>query len=312
MKRPPQPGRPAATPPPEPTPAGAGKLRGRFRRRPAPAAPPAPDPAPAPSPEPTPVSASAPTEPIPTVVDYGLAAKREKKQRRRKLSRKRRRIAWIAGGSGVAAVLAILYFTPLFALHLPADCHVKGMEAPTQKEVCEALADWDRASLFTLNTAAMSEQVVKKFVPVASAKVEKAYPQGVNITLTPRIPLAAVKINGKLMGVDKEAVALELAGPQLEALPKLDLQLKDGDKATAKIVRALVDVLDSMPPELRGRVVAGQAKGVENLSFKLASGGKLTWGANEDNADKAQIALLLYNDLLREIDVSTPRTPSTR
>lgn len=233
---------------------------------------------------------------------------RDLADRRRKL-----RKLGVAGGAAVAVAALgwVVFFSPAFA-YQGANCQVSGATTVSGEAVCQALAGLEGTPVPRLSLSQAQDLILKALSPVEKAEVSRDLPRGLQVQITERVPLAAARWQGKLVGVDHAGVALERTGPQLQALPQLDLDLDKLGGTKAKLVREAVSVVGALPENLRAQVASIGGKNTESLTLKLRNGLTVVWGSAEESAKKARLTeLLLGQSDISQIDVSNPQRPST-
>ena len=111
----------------------------------------------------------------------------------------------------VAVILTIwaLAFSPLLGLQTQRISVAGSDGSVSDKQVREVLAAYEGDSLLRLDTGRLSTQVSDKLVRVRRAQVTRAWPHGLRVHLTMRVPVATVQDSDGYQVLDNEAVVLE-------------------------------------------------------------------------------------------------------
>ncbi|WP_084129973.1 cell division protein FtsQ/DivIB [Demequina sp. NBRC 110055] len=216
---------------------------------------------------------------------------------------------------GIAAVIAAavwaLLMSPLFAFD-DSKVQTSGYGTVVDPTDVEAiLAPYAGESLALVNTSHVENQLTE-LVGVQSAQIEKVWPQGLRVTLTPSEPVAAIPD-------DEEGFRLvNLAGEQVSSseeapadLPVIDIPVGEEHE---RILSGVLAVVEEIPLELRESVEGVEAETEDSIRFTLRDGPAVEWGSGEDSATKAAVlGVLLADDASKDaslIDVSAPTFPT--
>ena len=214
--------------------------------------------------------------------------------------------------AGVLIVLYVVFFSPLFTYQL-AQCHVTGARNVDIKQVCQATQSFEGRSITSLATAGVAKTVLQEVSALKDAQVKPAWPHGLEIHVVERVPVATVRENGKVVGVDRSGVILEIAPGDVAGLPQLDVDMEKLGGQTRKLVDASLIAFGDMPEDLRSMIASVTSDDPAQLQFKLRDGRALVWGNSRDSVEKAQVAKLLFTvQGVKVVDVSNPERPSTR
>jgi len=249
-----------------------------------------------------------------TVVPPVSERKDEREAERRKAKRRRFAIVWgrRAGYALVAgAAVWLVLLSPVFALD-PHKVQVSGYGTVVDPEEVRTLVDSDEGeSLATLSLGQLTSQL-KDIPGVREAHVERAWPDGLVITLESREPAAAVnQWGGGYILVDDEGVQVGRAATAPKELPTLAVPADN-----PKVLTAALGVINALPPELRDRVDSISAPTVDSVSFTLNKGPTVEWGSAEDSELKVKVLQVLLTSKKARwsdvVDVSAPTLPITR
>ena len=213
---------------------------------------------------------------------------------------------------GILIVLYVVFFSPLFTYQL-SKCHVTGARNVDINQVCQATQRFEGRSITSLATAGVAKTVLQEVSALKDAKVSPAWPHGLEVYVVERVPVATVRQNGKVVGVDRSGVILEIAPGDVAGLPQLDVDMEKLGGQTRKLVDAALIAFGDMPAELRSMIASVTSDDPAQLQFKLRDGRSLVWGNSRDSVEKAQVAKLLFTvQGVKVVDVSNPERPSTR
>ena len=228
---------------------------------------------------------------------------------------RRRRRAIIAGVAVTVLVLAAACVTAIF---LPAlqvqQVAVEGTGYVEQEDVRGAAAAHATGSVLLLSTGDVAADVSE--VPgIESVEVERAWPDGVQITVTETDPIAQLtRTDGTVAVIGADGQELPAAAGEGAALVPLAVEGGSGDPEGA--AAAMTDVLAGMPEPLRGAVQEVTASSSSDVTLVLAleDGGtkEVVWGDARDAALKAEVTQALLGQPGTIIDVSSPVAPVTR
>jgi cell division protein FtsQ len=148
---------------------------------------------------------------------------------------------------------------------------------------------------------------------VASAQVERRWPDRVHISVTEPRPVAR-------LGAQRphaQPLLLSATGtlfPIGRGGPGVGLPVVREVPATATSrLRAAATVLTALPESLANRVVAVRVPTAESVTLRLAGGASVVWGGPTQSEQKARVlAALVAQHPSRYYDVSAPGAPATR
>ena len=250
------------------------------------------------------------------VVSTGLADRL--KERQAALHRLRHRRVVTTAVVALAIVLTVwaLAFSPLLGLQTQRISVAGSDGSVSDKQVREVLAAYEGDSLLRLDTGRLSTQVSDKLVRVRRAQVTRAWPHGLRVHLTMRVPVATVQDSDGYQVLDNEAVVLErVSEPPLglvNIVPDPAAQASGPQRISAKQVAAVTQVVGSLTPETLAQVSSGSATEAGQVTLTLSSGASVVWGNNQDNALKARVLATLMTTTASIYDVSSPHRPTTR
>lgn len=238
-----------------------------------------------------------------------LAMRRRERARARR-SFYARNAAWaIAGIAVLAGLVWLLLFSPLLALDA-SRVSVTGAEEGmiSVEEVAASAAPYSGVPLPRVPTARIAESIEKNPV-VAEARVSRAWPAGLSISLVLRAPAMAEGAQGAYTLVDAAGVAFRTIDVLPEGIPVVSLPDANGDRAGA--AQDSLAVWNALGPVLRPQVLLVSADG-RTVSLSLASGATVKWGTPDDAALKAKVLEVLVAQRAASVyDVSAPAHPVT-
>ena len=228
---------------------------------------------------------------------------------------RRRRRAIIAG---TLVTLLVLVAALATAVMLPAlqvrDITVEGTGYVAEEDVREAVASHSGDSVLLLPTHEIADRAAE--VPgVASAEVDRAWPDGMTVTVTEAAPVAQLtRADGSTAVVD--AAGEELPAAAAEGATLVPMTVQGGAADPEGAAATMSEVLASLPDPLRGAVreVSASSTSDVTLVLTLEDGGTKTvvWGDAHDAELKAEVVQALLGRPGTTIDVSSPVAPVTR
>jgi len=230
-------------------------------------------------------------------------------ERRRQLSTGAVRILVVALAAG-AVWLALM--SPLFAFDATA-AEVSGTgDVVDMGAVTAVVAQFDGQSLATMNTRAMALQL-DELQGVREARVERVWPHGVRITITTRVPVAAIAAPaGGYVLLDDQAVQISTVEAPPPGVPVVGIPPVDNER----VLRAVIGVVNALPADLRARVSDISAQTEDSVVMQLRDGPRVEWGSAEQSELKAEVLAVMLSSgevgTAPVIDVSAPTLPITR
>lgn len=235
------------------------------------------------------MSATTPTRP--TRVDFSDPGPRR---------RRRVRVAVIAGLALLAVgVVWLVWFSSVLQVREVRVVGVEGMRAEEARTIAAVPLG---IPLARLDTAASEERL--RAVPwVASAEVRRGWPSEVVIAVTGREAVAALADDPGQQAIDGEGVVFTSTEPLPKKLPRI--------RAEGAALVAAVEVLQTLPPDLRDRVVTLTATTRDDVDLILRSGDEVRWGSADQPEMKAEVLRVLLKRKADMYDVSAPELPTT-
>lgn len=244
------------------------------------------------------------------VVSTGSAARFAERARAQR-ARLWRRIGWSAG---VAAVLGglgwLLLGSPVLALD-PEQVVVTGAgTVVSEGDVDAVIEEVAGIPLPRLDTIGLRSAVLD--VPgVREARVTRAWPRGLAISLVAREPVAAVPAEKGVQLLDVEGVAVGRASKAPKGLPLVDVPVGD-----ARTLQTVLGVLEALPEDLKKDLRSVSAQTQDTVTMVLRDGARVDWGSAEDTELKAAVLQALRSAKASRdaswFDVSAPTLPVTK
>lgn len=204
-------------------------------------------------------------------------------------------VAWALAGSKLLVVRSVT---------------VTGTHLVTKAEVSGAADVPLGTPLGQVDPGAVARRV-EAIRQVASATVSKSWPDSLAITVTERVPVAAVPMAGGGYDlVDKAGVIVRWSRARPAALPRMWATVSGGRLAGDPGVTTATAVLGEIPRWLAPSVASVSASVPVTLS--LRDGKTIVWGGTDRAAVKARELAILMRNPARYFDVSAPGTAITR
>jgi cell division protein FtsQ len=210
------------------------------------------------------------------------------------------RVAIIAGLVLLAlGVVWLVWFSSVLQVR---EVRVVGIEGARAQEAQTIAAVPLGIPLARLDAASAEERL--RAVPwVASAEVRRGWPSEVVIAVTGREAVAAVADDSGQQAIDDQGVVFTPTEPLPKRLPRI--------RAEGAALTAAVAVLQSLPPDLRDRVVSLSATTRDDVDLILRSGDEVRWGSADQAEMKAEVLRVLLKRKADMYDVSAPELPTT-
>lgn len=220
----------------------------------------------------------------------------------------RRVAAWtlslaVLVGLGVAA-----FWSPVLALE-KGDVSVSGVDQYIDEDAVREIVEApDGTPLPRLDTVALREQVLG-LRGVKDVRISRAWPHGLVVALTPRVPVAAVPDGDELALLDSAGIRVATRDKAPRGLPQVEVPVDDG-----RALQAALHVLAALPAGLSGKIEQVSADTQDAVETVLADGTTIRWGGSSDLPLKVEAVRTLrkLDGEARTIDVSSPELPVTR
>lgn len=166
--------------------------------------------------------------------------------------------------------------------------------------------------LIRIDTAAV-EHRIDQITQVQSARVSKAWPDKIVISVQDRVPALAVAQDGRFALVDEFGVVVRWVTARPPSMPLLASPAGPATSLRGSAaVRSAVAVLGQIPVTLRRRIVAMRAPAANAVEVILAGRITIVWGGPGRSAAKARELAALMRSNASYYDVSDPGTAVAR
>lgn len=147
---------------------------------------------------------------------------------------------------------------------------------------------------------------------VRDVAVTRDWPSTLRVTVTERVPVAAVPAGRGLHLVDTDGVVVDKVGADgaPKGMPRVEVALRE--RGGVEALRACVAVAQGLPPELARITRRVGATTPDRVWLQLAGGAKVDWGSEADTPRKADVLLALLPQRASSYDVRSPGTPAVR
>lgn len=240
------------------------------------------------------------------------------RRRRNDVARGKRRK--VLSGIVTVAVVALLvwaaFWSPLLSVR---DVKLTGARHTTAEELANAAGLGPDDNLLLLS----ADDVVaaaRKLPWVADAEVERRLPGTVKVKVVERKPALVVSLGTSAhwtIDARGNVLATGQAEPGLPVIGGVEVgDIKPGVKLDAPVIREVLSAWRSLPRKLGSDVQAIFATSLERISFTLADGTQVRYGAAERLDAKNEVLLALRKQLAEEgrlatyIDVRVPTSPA--
>lgn len=196
------------------------------------------------------------------------------------------------------AVVWLVWFSAVFAVR---DVRVIGVTGSPATSVLASAAVPVGVPLAQLDADGATARILN-LTWVNAVEVRRGWPNEVILAVEPRVAIATQLGTGR--GVDAGGLAFDSPLPLPKGLPAID--------ADDFGLVAAVTIWQSLPADLRGKVVGISASTRDDVELVLKSGSKVRWGSAEQGALKAQVLSVLLQRRAGFYDVSAPELPTTQ
>lgn len=228
------------------------------------------------------------------------ASRRAPAQRRPRLSRRQRRVLVV--GAAVVIGIGVVWLVWFSSVLSVRDVRVVGVEGARAGEVLAVAGVPVGVPLARLDVTS-AEQRVRDLPWVASVEIRRGWPSEAVVAIEPRVPVAALESDPRRSAVDASGVVFTSAEPLPRRFPRL--------RAEGAALEAAVAVLQSLPPDIRDRVVTVAATTRDDVDLFLRSGDEVRWGSADQAEMKAEVLRALLTRKADMYDVSAPELPTT-
>lgn len=226
--------------------------------------------------------------------------------------RRRRLRGWIAAGIGVlmvAALLAVLYLTPLLSVRTIT---ISGTRLADEAKVQALLKDYVGMPLARVTSDGVREALSSE-PAISDIRLGLDGPSGLKVTVLEHREVAVMAAGEGFVLVGDNGAQLKTLSKRTDRkLPLVKLDAKDPD---GRIFDTVVHALAQLPAAVLAQLETAEASSVDTVTFSLGGGRTVVWGDASEGELKAKVlAAMLKDKNLKDkvIDVSTPRTPLSK
>lgn len=231
---------------------------------------------------------------------------RDEVRRFTRRARRRRAIAWSVGATFALlfVLVAVAVFSPALALKTVR------LEGATRVDAAtlQAALDEQLGTPLALVDEGRIVASLEQFPLIRSFVIERVPPDTIVVRITEREPVAAMASPDGYDLVDPAGVSVLTSPTAVDGVPLVDVR---GQGVDSVAFRSVIEVLLSMPAELRARVVQVTAASRDDVTLSLSGVGQtVAWGSADDSALKARVLATLMTTVdpgrAGEFDVSAP------
>lgn len=245
----------------------------------------------------------------------------KRKEREKKLRERRRKNRLRAGIFFLVLVLVFIglisfFRSSTFDLKLEK-VSISGNKVLKSEEILKTLSLKPGTSIFALSVRNLALKL-KENPWVKEVHISRRLPDGLNIKVVERQPIALLEANETGYLIDEEAFVIAQVDPDKSNLPSLhDIPIKSlkvGLIVDSEPLQAGLKVLSNMPEALYKKVKLVSVPGGGNITFYTDEGVEILFGRPEEIDRKFEIIgklLRTEKDVLM-IDVRVPSNPATK
>lgn len=219
-------------------------------------------------------------------------------------------LGWALTAALVAGLVWAAFWSPVLALE-PRDVTIEGATGTVDGDaVHELLVSQEGVPLPRLDTVALRSDILG-LRGVKDVRIARSWPHGLDVSVTARVPVAAVPDGGRYVLLDAEGVRVGTRGKVPSKLPEVEVPLDDG---SALALQSALRVLAALPSGLTKKVASVSAETQDDVETVLRNGQSIQWGGSEQLALKVEVVQTLRKVApdAKVIDVSSPELPVTR
>jgi cell division protein FtsQ len=223
------------------------------------------------------------------------------------------RSPWLVGLAliALASVLGwLMFFSPVFSARTIV---VVGSEQVTDDQVRDAAGVPAGMSLARLPLTDIAARI-EELDAVASARVERQWPNTVRIVVTERRAVAVVHRDDGFGVVGSDGVTYRVVASRPDDLPMLERLTSEAASSTSWMSGdasvAAFTVARELPRAFARRVELITADSVRDVELTLRSGVVVQWGNAGNTQSKAEVVVQLLDRHASHYDVSVPEAPA--
>jgi cell division protein FtsQ len=205
---------------------------------------------------------------------------------------------WVAGWSDLLALES-------------GQVQVSGEGSTVDADTVRAVVDSAAGTpLLRIDTGAVRDEILG-IRGVKDVSVQRSWPQGMDVVLTAREPVAAVPDGDRYVLLDADGVRVGSRQKAPKKLPVVSVPLDDESVGS---LRAALAVVAALPADLAAEVEQVSAQTQDDVETVLRDGVSVRWGGDGRLPLKVEVVRTL-RDVAADagvIDVSSPELPVTR
>lgn len=163
--------------------------------------------------------------------------------------------------------------------------------------------------LARVDAGEMSARIIDEVPGVKEVDVDRGWPHTLNVKVTSRVPVLAVRQDEGFRLLDVHGVVIRTVASAPKDVPTVTAQ--GNAEVSGHGVKAARGMLRALPEDMRDRVRDVTVDGADQVSFRLGST-TIVWGDAESPEVKVRVIPILLEKKPEIIDVSAPGSPVTR
>lgn len=214
----------------------------------------------------------------------------------------------IGAAAVILGIVWVVFLSPLFAIDASRIVVSGGNERLSNEQVAQKLSSYQGVTLTRLRLASV-EQELMEIPQIKSAVVERAWPIGLNVSVTMREPSWVEKADQGFHVLDNEGVTIQTVSESPQGLPSV--VLPTDPQLRAQAAQDIATVASALPEGLRANVVEWRSES-HQISMTFIDGRVAKWGTADSSDLKGKVLPLLIEQRPAKIyDVSSPTAPVT-
>ncbi|APU13994.1 MULTISPECIES: cell division protein FtsQ/DivIB [Actinoalloteichus] len=203
----------------------------------------------------------------------------------------------------ILTVAAVLWYTPLLSVRT---VEVAGVQELAEGDVLDAAGVTLGTPMLRLDTGTVHERIAG-LPRVAEVTVGRSWPSTAVLTVVEREPVVLLRDSDGLWLTDRTGLAYATVDEPPAGLPELQV---DSPGPHDPVTLAAVQVVDSLPAEVRSEVLSVSADSTRDIRLALSLGREVRWGEALDSERKGRVLAALLTQEGSVYDVAAPDLPT--
>lgn len=243
------------------------------------------------------------------VLSTGMLDRLQEKEAARDSDRRRKILLTVVFFLVLAALGWVMFFSPIFALTM-SEVRVNGAKAfVSEDDIRAVITPHEGTPLARLNMSELGEDIAR--IPnVAEYVHTRRWPRGLTVSITERVPVAAIPRGDSFSLVDREAIEVDVVEELPDTIPLINIPGEDLDE---RVLTTALAILEILPETVHEDIAKLTASTQDNVVLTLRDGVRVKWGSAQDSEVKVNVLEVLRPKAQelgkKTIDLSAPNLP---